>query len=134
MQVLVVVAVAVGLLAITLVGVLSRPFSTERVLLTRPSPIAGAVPASAAGQDVLGVAENGCVTVGAMFLVAPFGSELHDGGRTVRLEGIGSFRIGERLPVMGGVVTDPLRGATLPAAYKQCGPGVYESVWGDPPR
>lgn len=109
--------------------------ATGIYLTTRVDSLKGKiVPASVAGQGVLGVAANGCVTVGGVFLVAPLGSAISRDGRTLHLAGIGAYHIGDKLPALGGVTSEPMKTSDLPDNYKHCGAGTYENVWGASPQ
>lgn len=68
----------------------------------------------------LGVDNRGCVTLGGDALVAPKGSAIGDDGRTVSIEGVGMFMLGDDLPPVGGGYEEYADPSEVPAERKVC--------------
>lgn len=68
----------------------------------------------------LGVDDRGCVTLGGDALVAPKGSAIGDDGRTVSIKGVGTFRLGDGLPPVGGGHEEYADWSQVPAEQRAC--------------
>ena len=87
-------------------------------LLTLDPSVKGHMEAIAGGR--LGVNDAGCFTVNHRVLVGPAGSDIHEGGEGVTLNGIGSFKLGDEVRGGGGYIERPL--GEVPD-QKPCFPG-----------
>ena len=76
-------------------------------------------------SGVVGVSEQGCITVGGITVVAPLGSGFLDNGR-VAFTYLGDYAIGETIDEAGGgYLLYGEGGRTIPAGFEQCGTGEY---------
>lgn len=126
-----VTAVLAALVAVPLVTNLISDGSDEAVVTPgatgdAKSPIL-LVDEAAVGQapalDVsgeIGISPQGCVTLGAATLLAPFGSALQGlDPATVRLAGYGEFHVGDQLPARGSIIVIDRKNSP-PARFLDC--------------
>ncbi|HEY0247757.1 MAG TPA: hypothetical protein VGC45_05800 [Gryllotalpicola sp.] len=106
----------------------SGPLRGYRLLVAAPPRPNASYPGTAAGQLPLTASSAGVISVGSDILVAPNKTDFAPDGTDIIMPGIGSFRLGDSLPLLAGVSTT-YSAADLPPDLAPFGRGPYQFIF-----